>query len=579
MTHLRLDAMFKEGSHWEDRVEKARWRDAERALEYVGSYYVEPIENFKEITEAGLKQLLLLADSKTAQEQFEGLQDELDRKDFKARVQQHLDAVREMPEIDLKECIQRFRRVVMRINRETVRLPEELVVSELVRGAMEPLDDFTTVIWPRDSEEFDKHTRGNFVGVGISIIKNQAEEVEVVTPLEDTPAYRAGIQQGDIIVKADGMDLKDLSLNKVVETITGPRGSMVTLTIRRDGKLIQFPLERAKVKIRSVKGIQRDPEHEEDWDHWLDRDLGIGYIRLTSFQKNTVEDVDNVMSELAAQGLRGLVIDVRTNPGGLLDTAWQVTSRFLEEGDTIVSTRGRIKHEDQAFNTTREGPYADIPIVVLVNEQSASASEILSGAIRDNGRGVVVGERTFGKFSVQNLIPLTRSGAKLKITTARYYLPSGASLQRYPGAEEWGVEPDVEVRLVGKEAVKVWQMQREANLLGPARKQTDDEDEDTGDDAEDPDSAKTGDEAAGDEETRKDGDAAAEDAVVLGDDEDEGEDNDLPPLEQPDENDRPRIDPQLDAALLLMRMTLVGESYPTLATADPDPERPRTAKP
>jgi carboxyl-terminal processing protease len=569
LTHLRYESMFKEDSKskWEERIERVRWRDAERAMELIAKYYVEPAE-FRAIARDGLEHILLLANSKSAQEQFEGLGSEVDRNDFKARVQAHLDQVLEAPAVDRREAVEHFRRVVKKINKQTVRLPEELVVAELMRGALAPLDDFTTIIWPYDIDEFDKHTRGDFVGVGISIIKNAQDEIEVVSPLEDTPAYRAGIQAGDIIVRADDIVLKEHSLNKVVTMITGEEGTSVTLTVRRDGEELQFPLVRSKVKIRSVKGIRRDPNNEERWEHWLDRDLGIGYIRIANFQGNTIEDVENVLSGLV--GLKGLVLDLRGNPGGLLESAWRVTSLFVERGDTIVSTKGRIKSDDHVFNAPASGAYSDIPLVVLVDEQSASASEIVSGALRDNGHALVVGERTYGKFSVQNLVPLGGAGAKLKITTARYYLPSGASLHRAPDAETWGVEPDVPVRLVRKEAIKLYQMRREANLLGPPKAGADDDDEgdDEGDDGDDD---EADDEAAGDKEDESPDIPAGKAADTAEDGDEKDDEPKLPPLKQPDPNDRPKADPQLDAALLLMRVTLIEDSFPAHAMADMKP--------
>lgn len=582
LTHLRLDAMFEEDRPWKEQVEKVRWQDAEQALEYIHYYYVEPAD-FRAVAQGGLEQLLLLSESKTARNIFDGLQNEVDLRDFRLRVQEHLDQIRAAPEVDYKACKEHFRRVV-EINRQTVRLPDELLVSELMRGALEPLDEFTTIIWPQESKEFEKHTRGDFVGVGISIIKNRADEIEVVSPLEDTPAYRAGIQAGDIITGVDGQLLeKAVSINGVVDIITGLRGTPVTLTVRRDDQTIEFPLVRDTIKIRSVKGMRRDPKHEEEWNHWLDRDMGIGYVRIVNFQSNTVEDVTNVLSELSADGMKGLVLDLRGNPGGLLDSAWKLASLFLERGDTVVSTKGRIKHEDQSFETTGNGAFSDVPLVVLVDERSASASEIVSGAVRDNGRGVVIGERTFGKFSVQNLIPLSRSGAKLKITTAKYYLPSGASLHRDPGADTWGVEPDITLRLVAKEAQNVYSLWREANLLGPAKPKkvegppSDVDPLDPG--AEDevilPEEPK-------DESKTEDTPAktdAGKDAVSDGEKATDAEKKDeLPPLEQPDENDRPKSDPQLDTALLLMRFTLLGKSYPTIAAVELEKSAP-TANP
>ncbi len=552
-TQVRVEGMFKKKRRWDERMQGVLWNDAKKALEYIGLYYVE-IPDFKQSAESALEQLLVLADSKTAQERFEGLGNEVDRNDFKARLRARLERVRAAPSLTRREAVEHLRRVVKDINEQTVRLPEEVIVSELTRGALEPLDDFTTVIWPKETEEFEKHTRGDFIGVGISIIKNPLGEIEVVTPLDDTPAFRAGVQAGDIIANVDGVSLEGYSLNKVVETITGPENTEVTLTIRRDGDLIEFDLVRARVKIQSVKGWTRNPD--ERWNHWLDRENGIGYIRITNFQKNTAEDLTNVMSELQAGDLNGLILDLRWNPGGLLDSAFHVSSLFLKDGETVVSTKGRRSEEDQMLTAAGTGPYADIPLVVLVDDSSASASEIVSGAVRDNRRGLVIGERTFGKFSVQNLIPLGPSRAKLKITTARYYLPSGVSLHREPGSLTWGVEPDIAVRLVRKERIKAYQMRREADLLGPPapkKKKPEQGDEEAQETSPEP----------GLDEVAEDTEKTEKDAVA-----DESKGEELPPLDQPDENNRPTGDPQVDTALLVLRIRTLAQQYPTIAAAE-----------
>ena len=565
LTHLRLEVMFKEDSNWRERIEKVRWDDARAALECIQHYYVEPAD-FKKIAERGLEQLLLLAESQAAQDALEGLKDDNNRRDFVARVQVKLDQVRNAPTLNWKDTADVFNRAVKDINNQTVKLPEELLVSEVVRGALEPLDEFTTVIWPAESDEFDKHTRGDFIGVGISIVKNRvSDEIEVVSPLEDTPAYRAGIQAGDIITHVDGKDIKGYSLNKVVDTITGPKDSMVNLSIRRDDKLMQFPLQRALVKIQSVKGLRRDQDREEKWDHWLDRENGIAYIRVSNFQRNTVEDVANVLSELQGKGLRSLVLDLRGNPGGLLDSAWRMSSLFLERGENVVSTRGRDPAENQKLDAPGDGPWSDLPVVVLVDESSASASEIVAGSIQDTRHGTVIGARTYGKFSVQNLIQLSRSNAKLKITTAKYYLPSGRSLHREVTSDTWGVEPDVPVRLVRWERVNMWQLRRESDRLGPPKPGKADDDLALAEDEED---VEKGTPLVAPDAEKKDEpgdkpDAAAERVAEV-----DEEESKLPKIEQLDENERPKSDPQLDAALVIMRVKLLGDAHPTLATAD-----------
>jgi len=564
VTHLRLEAMFSDKkASWRERVERVEFRDAEQALGYVWHYYVKP-PDFKEIARAGLEQMLLLSESQAAQDALPGLADADNRNDFETRIKAHLDQIDDAPTVDRAECIRHFLRVVKDINPETVNLPEELIVSELMRGAFEPLDDFTTMIWPQAVDDFNKHTRGDFIGVGISIIKNAMDDIEVVTPLEDTPAYRAGIQAGDIITKVDGVAIHDFSINKVVDTITGPANSPVTLTVRRKDKEIEFPLVRKKVKIQSVKGWERNSD--ERWNYWLDKDNGIAYVRLVSFQRNTAEDLRNVLSELQAQGLKGLVLDLRWNPGGLLDSAWEIASMFLKQGEKVVSTKGRITREDQQLFAPSTGPYVDLPMTVLVNESSASASEIVSGALRDNHRATVIGERTFGKFSVQNLIPLGPSGAKLKITTARYYLPSGVSLHREPDSKTWGVEPNLPLHLVNKEYIKVRMARRKADLLGPQAEDDTDEavaSKDKDKDAKDA-TAESKDEKGGKKDEAKTKGADGEKVAKSG----EKEEDKLPPLDQPDKNNRPDRDPQVDTALLLLRMTLLGDQFPTLAKAE-----------
>jgi carboxyl-terminal processing protease len=561
LTHLRLNLMFEEDTQWEDGLENVKWFDAQRALDFIDRLYFEPVD-FKKIAENALEELLILAESETAQKTFTRLGDENDRREFQNRIQARLDLVRAAPRLDRDGAVQHFRRV-RDINRQTVQLPEELVVSELMRGALQPLDDFTSIIWPTEAEDFDKHTQGDFIGVGISIIKNRKDEIEVSSPMEDTPAYRAGILPGDIITKVDGKSLKNLSLTKVVQVITGPKGTPVTLSIRRNGKEMDVTLIRDLVTIPSVKGVQRLKEDEQHWDYWLDEANRIAYIRVVTFARNTVEHLHNTITDLLASGMKGLVLDLRGNPGGLLDSAFEMSALFLEKGMTVVSTDGPDRLDAKhVYKTPWDGPFTEVPLAVLVDENSASASEIVSGAIRDNGRGVIVGSRTFGKGSVQNLIQLSRSNAKLKLTTADYFLPSGSSIHKKPGATKWGVEPDIPVRLVRKELLNVYLMRRDADRIGPAPT-TDGLDEASLLDIDQADDEPS---QAGMEEQGKDGDEQEPTETPKTDEEEA-----LPPLEQPDENDRPKIDPQLDTALLVMRAKLLlDRDFAKIAAAQRD---------
>jgi len=348
--------------------------------------------------------------------------------------------------------------------------------------------------------------------------------------------------------------------------ITGPIGTEVTLTIFRpsEDRSIEHTLKRALVKIVSVKGITRKPDDPENWDYIIDDVLGVAYVRMGSFQENTVDQLRQAIDEAVADGGRGLILDLRFNPGGLLKSAVEVSQLFLEAGKNVVSTRGLPGREDEWFapQASSDGPYTNIPMIVLVNEYSASASEIVSGALRDHNRAVVLGERTFGKFSVQKLMRLSRgSETHLKLTTARYYLPSGQSLHHEEGAVEWGVTPAVEVALVPKEIRRVGSIRRNRDVLvapgaaksdeAAAQKPTDDEDK--------------VEPAAPDEDVPLD-----EGADDEAEDEDEDEDDEDKLDLEPDPNELPDVDVQLDTAVLLMRLHLIGETTLRLAAIEHD---------
>ncbi|GIK15844.1 MAG: hypothetical protein BroJett003_08080 [Planctomycetota bacterium] len=564
LNHLRLERIFEKDNKWDEPLRDIRLDMAAHTLEKLGEYYVDENLDFRQLTQAALEQLLLLTESKSAQERFAGLGDEAKRRECQDRLRERLRQVTQSAKLDPRGAAEYFARALDAV-RKTVDLPENLVVSEMMRGALENVDDFTSNIWPADWDEFAKHTQGDFIGVGISIIKNaKLGLVEVVSPLEDTPAYRAGVQPGDFILKVNGQDISEYSINRVVDTITGPKGTQVTLSMRRGSEEFDLTLTREQVVIHTVKGVQRDASDPQRWNFWLDKEHGVAHVRVTSFAKNTVSELEAVLSQLRTEGMRGLILDLRGNPGGLLDQAENMSALFLESGQKVHSINGRIPKDNKVFTVKAPGAFRDLPLTVLVDENSASASEIVSGALRDNKAALVIGERTYGKFSVQNLIPVSRvPPAALKVTTAHYYLPSGASLHRAPGAKTWGVEPNISVPLVRKEMFKVYQMRRKADVIGVAKEEEDPLTEPAADAGEE------GDEVAGE------GDADEKSGAESADDADkkatEGTTEDdkpkLPPLEQPDKNDRPEVDPQLDTALLILRVTLLGQDFPTLATA------------
>ena len=310
---------------------------------------------------------------------------------------------------------------------------QEVESEELVEGAisgmLRTLDPHSSYLNPDAYRELQVETKGSFGGIGIEITIRDGV-LTVVSPLEGTPAYELGIQAGDQILRVDGEPTKEMTLMEAVKKMRGPKGTNVVLTIMREAftKPQDFVITRATIAIKSVRSKTLEP--------------GYGYIRLSQFQSSTARDLRKELSELEKenQSLKGLILDMRNNPGGLLDQAVKVSDEFLNEG-LIVYTGGRLKSQDMRFEAHVNARPHSYPIVVLVNEGSASAAEIVAGALQDHKRAVVVGVKTFGKGSVQTVMPL-RNGAALRLTTALYYTPSGRSIQAK------GIDPDIVVERV-----------------------------------------------------------------------------------------------------------------------------------
>jgi carboxyl-terminal processing protease len=311
-----------------------------------------------------------------------------------------------------------------------------------IKGMLQELDPHTNFLPPDVYKEFESETTGEFGGIGIELTV-QNDILTVIAPIDDTPAFNAGIQSGDRIVEINGVSTKGFSLAEAAQHMRGKQGAKVHLKIFRDGfdKPREFVVERGVVKVKSVK--------------FTDLGDGYGYARLTSFIENTAPELEkNIKQMLASKSqVKGLIIDLRRNPGGLLDQAVRVSDMFLNEG-VIVSTIGRNKREKEVIHAKREGTFPDFPLIVLIDEYSASASEILAGALQDNKRALIMGQQSFGKGSVQSVVKLG-DGSGLKLTVARYYTPSGRSIQ----AE--GIKPDVLVENVDPEAYQKAVIRRE----------------------------------------------------------------------------------------------------------------------
>ncbi len=296
-----------------------------------------------------------------------------------------------------------------------------------ISGMLHELDPHSSFLKPEDYKELQIETEGKFGGIGIEITMRD-NVLTVVAPLEGTPADRAGVQANDKIVKIDEQSTQDMSPTEAVQKMRGPKGSKVKLTILREGerKPLEFTLVRDTIQIRSVRARNLEK--------------GYGYIRISSFQSDTTNELRKALDQMEQKNgpMQGLVLDLRNDPGGLLDQAVEVSDEFLDEG-LIVYTGGRLEGQSMRFEAHRKSKTHAYPIVVLVNGGSASASEIVAGALQDHKRAVIVGETTFGKGSVQTVIPL-RDGAAVRLTTALYYTPSGRSIQAK------GIEPDVVVK-------------------------------------------------------------------------------------------------------------------------------------
>lgn len=347
-----------------------------------------------------------------------------------------------------------FADVFERVRSEYVEeVSDEQLIEAAIDGMLTSLDPHSSYLNKKNFADMRVQTRGEFGGLGIEVTTENGL-VKVISPMDDTPAARAGVQPGDYITHLNDEPIVGLSLNDAVEKMRGPVGSDIKVTIRRQtaAEPIQLNLTRASIKVQSVRFRAEE---------------NIGYIRISSFNEQTQPGLDKAMAKLKEQigpKLAGFVLDLRNNPGGLLDQAVSVSDTFLEKGREIVSTRGRGGKEGDRY-TAKPGDVAEgLPVVVLINGGSASASEIVAGALQDHKRAVVMGTQSFGKGSVQTIIPLQGQQSAMRLTTARYYTPSGRSIQQL------GITPDIEVQPAKvEELAQVAQRRREADLPNALR--------------------------------------------------------------------------------------------------------------
>ncbi len=358
------------------------------------------------------------------------------------------------------ELLNLFGDVFERVRSDYVEeVQDKQLVESAVNGMLTALDPHSSYMNEKAFEDMQVQTKGEFGGLGIEVTMENGL-VKVVSPIDDTPAYKAGILAGDFISQINGEQVMGLTLPEAVEKLRGPIGTSVKVTVLREGATepLEFRIARAIIKIESVRSRM-----EGD----------VGYLRITQFNENTFTGLQQALKDLRKQspGMKGLVLDLRNNPGGLLEQAVAVSDAFLDKGE-VVSTRGRSSDSIKRFNSHEGDLLAGLPVVVLINAGSASASEIVAGALQDHKRAIVMGNKSFGKGSVQTVIPIPDHGA-IRLTTARYYTPSGNSIQAK------GITPDIEVDQAKIEPLKPAAERHEADLRG--RLKNDQEKDKTGD--------------------------------------------------------------------------------------------------
>ena len=321
---------------------------------------------------------------------------------------------------------------------------KDLIYGAL-KGMLSSLDPYSQFMDSDTYNEMKVETEGEFGGIGIEITMKD-DLLTIISPIDDTPAYKVGLKAGDKIVKIDGDVTKDLTLMAAVKKLRGKPGTDVNIIVLRESekKLLEFKITRAIIKIASIKKAEMvEP--------------GIGYIRLSEFQENTPKDLAEALKKLESDGLKGLVLDLRNNPGGLLDVAVDVGGKFLEEGKVVVSTKGRIEAQNIEFKSRNKNNHLNYPMVVMINGGSASASEIVAGALQDYKRAILLGTKSFGKGSVQTVVPMS-DGSAIRVTTSKYYTPDGRSIHGL------GIVPDIIVEYEER-PIKDKELEKETAIL------------------------------------------------------------------------------------------------------------------
>jgi carboxyl-terminal processing protease len=461
----------------EERYENVKKGMFVRSIDALRSDYVNSIIDYRHLAIEAIKRCKLLAevmnlspDARRSLAESGVSSDERRLSTWSSGLAAILDEMGKPPmDVSRNKFIDIFEKVLA-LNSTTIGLPPQILIAQFAEASLSALDPYTAIVWPKQVEDFEKIMTNEFTGIGIEISKEKGL-LTVASLLPDTPAYNSGLDAEDVIEKVDGVETKDMSLSCAVKSITGPAGTEVRLTIRRAGedKTRDITIRRAKIIVPTIRGWQRTETGK--WLYMIDKSRKIGYVHITSFSEKTSSDLEGVLNQLEAEGLNGLILDLRFNSGGLLNTAVEVANKFLEEGP-IVITRPRSWVSSTYAWAHKEGTHPNYPLVILINSLSASASEIVAGALADplHNRAILVGERTHGKGSVQGIISYPKGGAQLKYTMAYYHLPSGQRVKsrdevKKQGGEDWGVGPGIKVKLRSDEIKKMFDVHRDNDVL------------------------------------------------------------------------------------------------------------------
>jgi carboxyl-terminal processing protease len=476
----------------EERFQGVRKEIFLRAIAFLDLHYVKIID-YSQVAATAIERCKLLTEaigtsSRFSENSQDDSQDGPDAKKYTWKPQkleewsssmasllEHVSsASSESIEFDKSSFIDVFEKV-LRLNESTVDLPQTILIAQFVEAAFSALDPYTVVVWPRQVQDFEQMMTNEFTGIGIEISK-QKGVLTVSSLLLDTPAFNSTLDAGDVIEAVDGLLTKDMSLFCAAKKIKGPAGTKVKLTVRRsnedkavEDEVFDVTITRGKIVVPTVRGWQRT--NKGKWLYMIDQKSKIGYVRITSFSSETAPGLEKVLCKLEDEGLRGLIMDLRFNTGGLLDSAVAVADKFIE-GDWIVKRQPRFGRMAIYEPAHKRGTHPNYPLVILINSSSASASEIVAGALADEkyNRAILVGTRTHGKGSVQGITGYLGGGAQLKYTMAYYHLPSGQKVESKKDAEKenrknWGVGPNIEVELRSDERKKMIEVQRHNDVL------------------------------------------------------------------------------------------------------------------